>query len=53
MEGKMCSCGIKKLSPIDSREAKIIESSCQKVGNQWLIPYTLVKDASELPDNKV
>jgi hypothetical protein len=52
VEGKMCSCETKKLSPIESREAKIIESSCQKVGNQWLIPYPWVKDASELPDNK-
>ena len=52
VEGKICSCETKKLSPIESREAKIIESSCQKVGNQSLIPYPWVKDASELPDNK-
>ena len=52
VEGKMCSCETKKLSPIESHEAKIMESSCQKVGNQWLIPYPWVKDASELPDNK-
>jgi hypothetical protein len=52
LEGKTCSCETKKLNPIESHEAKIIESSCQKVGNQWLIPYPWVKDASELSDNK-
>ena len=34
VEGKMCSCETKKLSPIEAYEAKIIEDSCQKIGNQ-------------------
>ena len=52
VEGKMCSCDSKKLSPIDAYEAKIIEDSCKKIGNQWLIPYPWVKNAAELPDNR-
>ena len=52
VEGKMCSCETKKLSPIEAYEAKIIESSCQKVGSQWLVPYPWIKDATELPDNR-
>ena len=52
VEGKMCSCETKKLSPIEAYEAKIIENSCQKIGNQWLVPYPWVKDAKELPDNR-
>ena len=35
VEGKMCSC-----------ETKLIESSCQKVGSQWLVPYPWIKDAT-------
>ena len=52
VEGKMCSCETKKLSPIEAYEAKIIESSCQKVGSQWLVPYPWIKDATELPDSR-
>ena len=52
VEGKMCSCETKKLSPIEAYEAKIIENSCQKIGNQWLVLYPWVKDAKELLDNR-
>ena len=52
MEGKTCSCENKKLSPVEAYEAKIIEESCQKIGNQWLVAYPWVKDAAELPDNR-
>ena len=52
VEGKMCSCETKKLSAIEAYEAKIIESSCQKVGSQWLVPYPWIKDATKLPDNR-
>ena len=52
VEGKKCSCESKKLSPIEARDAQIIKDSCEKIGNQWLIPYPWVKDAAELPDNR-
>ncbi len=52
VEGKKCSCESKTLSPIEAREAQIIEDSCEKIGNQWLIPYPWVNDAAELPDNR-
>ena len=41
-----------KLSPVECREAKIIEESCQKIGNQWLIPYPWKRDPKELPDKE-
>ncbi|XP_028399264.1 uncharacterized protein LOC114522722 [Dendronephthya gigantea] len=52
VEGNMCSCESKKLSPVEAYEAKIIEQSCKKIGNKWLVSYPWVKDASELPDNR-
>ena len=27
---------------------KIIENSCQRIGNQWLVPYPWIKDVTEL-----
>ena len=50
---KPCSCETDKLSPIERKEAKVIEDSCQKIGNQWLVPYPWKRDPKELPDNKV
>ena len=32
---------------------KIIEDSCKKIGNQWLIPYPWKRDPKELPNNEV
>ena len=49
---KPCSCDTGKLSQVERKEAKIIEDSCKKVGNQWLIPYPWQRDPRELPDNK-
>jgi hypothetical protein len=49
---KPCSCEPEKLSPIERKEAKIIENSCEKLNGQWLIPYPWRKDPSELPDNR-
>ena len=49
---KACLCENTKLSPIEVQEAKIIEESCQKIGNQWRISYPWKKDPSALPDNK-
>ena len=49
---KPCSCEAGKLSQIEREEAKIIEESCEKIGNQWLIPYPWKKDPHQLPNNK-
>ena len=47
-----CCCDTEELSPIERKEAKIIEDSCRKVDNQWLIPYPWKRDPRELPNNK-
>ena len=49
---KPCYCDAGKLTQIELQEARIIEDSCQKIGNQWLIPYPWKKDPKFLPDNK-
>ena len=46
------SCEAGKLSQIEREEAKIIEESCEKIANQWLIPYPWKKDPRQLPNNK-
>jgi len=33
--------------------ATLIEDSCMKIGNQWLIPYPWKRDPKELPNNEV
>jgi len=48
-----CTCEAGKLSQIEREEAKIIEESCEKIGNQWLIPYPWEKDPRQLPNNKL
>ena len=40
VEEKMCSCETKKPSLIEAYKGEIIENSCEKIGNQWLVPYT-------------
>ncbi|XP_070548332.1 uncharacterized protein [Ptychodera flava] len=50
---KSCTCKPDDLSPAEADEARIIDESCTKVGNQWLIPYPWRKDPSLLPDNRV
>ena len=50
---KPCVCEADKLSQIEREEAKIIEDSCEKVGDQWLMPYPWKRDPKSLPDNKV
>ena len=49
---KPCDCNAPKLSQTEREEAKIIEDSCIKVGDQWMIPYPWKKDPKLLPDNK-
>ena len=34
---KPCSCKPEKLSPIERKEAKVIEDSCKRLDGQWLI----------------
>ena len=47
-----CNCKAGKLSQVEREEAKIIEESCEKLGNQWLIPYPWKRDPRQLPNNK-
>ena len=42
----------RKLSPIERKEAKVIEDSCEKLNGQWLISYPWKRDSCELPDNR-
>lgn len=41
-----------KLGQIEREEKLITEKSCQKVGNQWLIPYPWKKDPSQAPNRR-
>ena len=50
---KPCVCDADKLTQAERDEAIIIEKSCVKVGNQWMVPYPWKRDPSLLPDNKV
>ena len=50
---KPFNCETNKLSPIEQKEAKVIEDSCQKIVNQWLITDPWKRDPKELPNNKV
>ena len=47
-----CLCATDKLSQLEREEAKAIESSCQKAGNQWVVSYPWKRDPALLPDNK-
>ena len=49
---KPCVCNADKLTQTEREEAKLIEESCFKVENQWMIPYTWKKDPNLLPDNR-
>ena len=50
---KPCNCETDKLSPIERKEVEVIEDSCQKIGNQWLVLYPWKWDPKELSNNKV
>lgn len=41
------------MSQVEREERKIIEDSCRKVNNQWLIPYPWKKDPKLLLDNRI
>ena len=38
-EVRPCVCEADKLSQVEREEAEIISKSCQKIGQQWMIPY--------------
>ena len=52
VEIKPCMCEAEKLTQVEREEGKIIEDSCKKSGNQWIIPYPCKRDPSLLPDNR-
>ena len=52
VEVKPCVCEADKLSQVEREEAEIISKSCQKIGQQWMIPYPWRKDPKFLPDNR-
>ncbi|XP_033111657.1 uncharacterized protein LOC117112659 [Anneissia japonica] len=49
---KPCRCKADKIGPVEAEESKIIEDSCMKVGDQWMIPYPWKKDPNLLPTNR-
>ena len=49
---KPCFCEPQRLSPIERKEAKVIEDSCEKLNGQWIISYPWKRDPYELPDNR-
>ena len=49
---KPCTCEADKLSPSERDEKQAIEESAQRVGNQWMTPYSWKRDPKDLPDNK-
>ena len=49
---KSCMCNPEKFSPIEIREKKIIEDSCERVGNQWKVSYPWKTDKNLLPNNR-
>ena len=52
VEIKPCTYEAEKLTQVEREEGKIIEDSCKKSGNQWIIPYPWKRDPSLLPDNR-
>ena len=52
VEIQPCLREAEKLSQAERQEAKLIEESCIKSGNQWIIPYPWKRDPSLLLDNK-
>ena len=48
-----CQCKPITMTKTERDEYDIIYSSCEKVGQQWRIPYPWKKDPQQLPDNRV
>ena len=49
---KPCICSADKITQSEREETRIIQSSCTKMGNQWMIPYPWKADPKLLPDNR-
>ena len=49
---KPCICSADKLTQLVREEARIIQSSCKKMGNEWMIPYPCKADPKLLFDNR-
>ena len=49
---KTCLCSADKLTQLEREETRIIQSSCKKKGNQWMISYSWKADPKLLPDNR-
>ena len=49
---KPCVCDADKLSQTERKERRMIEDSCVKIRNQWMILYPWQKNPNLLPDNK-
>ena len=52
VEVKPYVCEADKLSQVEREEAEIISKSCQKFGQQWMIPYPWRKDPKFLPHKR-
>ena len=51
VSSKSCECNSENLSPIELHEKKIIENSCERVGNQSMVGYPWKKNRNLLPHN--
>lgn len=49
---KPCICSTDKLTQLEREETRIIQSSCKKMGNQWVIAYPWKADPKLLPNNR-
>ncbi|XP_068684828.1 uncharacterized protein [Montipora foliosa] len=49
---KPCVCSADKLTESEREETRMIQNSCKKVGNQWMIPYPWKTDPKFLPNNR-
>ena len=49
---KPCICSADKLTQLEREETRIIQSSCKKMGNQWVIAYPWKADPKLLPNNR-
>ena len=52
VEVKPCVCENDKLTQAEREKAEIISKLCEKIGNEWMVPYLWKSDPMLLPDNK-
>lgn len=51
VEVKPCVYESDKLSQVEREEDEVINHSCKKIGQPWMITYPRKKDLNLLPDN--